>query len=168
MAVLLDSRAPAGMRSLSGALDVHSQAETVFGLICSIPKWPVWLAFLRSARLADPKSKLEPGSEVIVHSAIPGDSEQVYEVDQYVENYRLSLVGAFSIRRRIDFRVERKTTRSKVHVRVDYPAYGGRIGALYDQLTSGRKLSAALNNSLVHFKGLVEYDSHPDSVLADF
>ncbi len=168
MALLGDALTKPGMRSLSGALDIQSPAEAAFSLICLVEKWPVWLAFLRSVRLADPKSALAPGSEIVVRSAIPGEPEQTFEVDQYIENYHLSLVGAYSIRRRIDFRVERKTSRSKIHVRVDYPAYGGRIGALYDQLTAGRKLGLALNNSLLHFKGLVEYTNHPNAVLEDF
>lgn len=168
MAVLSTLLFKPGMRSFSGSLDIHTPAEAAFSLICAVEKWPVWLAFLRSARMINPKSGLAPGSEIVVRSAIPGQPEQVFEVDQYVENYHLSLVGAYSIRRRIDFRIERKTSRSKIHLRVDYPAYGGRVGALYDRLTVGRKLTATLRDSLVHFKGLVEYDRHPGSALADF
>jgi len=106
---------------------------------------------------------------VIVRSSIPGEPEQLVEVDQYIEGHVLSLVGAFSVRRRLDFRIERKTTRSKIAVRVDYPSYGGKVAALVDRVTSRRKLAGALQDSLVHFKGLVEYrQSTPDALLADF
>ena len=53
-------------------------------------------------------------------------------------------------------------------MRVDYPTYGGVIGALFDRLTRRRKLDIALNDSLIHFKGLVEYDREPGGILDDF
>jgi hypothetical protein len=154
---VLDARPARGMRSLSGSLDIETSAEDAFDLLCAVEKWPVWLSLLRSARLAEPKSPVALGSEVIVRSGIPGDEEQLFEVDQFVRNFHLSLVGAYSVRRRIDFRIERKTSRSKIHVKVAYPAYHGRLGAWLDGLTNGRKLTAALNHSLELFRGLVEY-----------
>ncbi len=156
------------MKPLTYAVDVHSDAEKAFGLICEIAKWPVWLSFLRSARLADPKKPLEAGSEVVLRSTIPGEREQLFEVDQYIQNYFLSLVGAYSVRRRLDFRIERKSKTSKIVLRLDYPAYGGRIAALIDRITARRKLATALVDSLAHFKGLVEFERHPDALLADF
>jgi hypothetical protein len=65
--------------------------------------------------------------------------------------------------------VERKTTRCKLHVRLEYPAYGGRLGVLYDGLRAGRKLATQLEESLVHFKHLAEYRPvEKDELLADF
>ncbi|MDQ2872805.1 MAG: hypothetical protein M3R35_06720 [Candidatus Eremiobacteraeota bacterium] len=157
-----------GQRSLSGSLDIETSPESAFSLICAVEKWPVWLSFLRSAVCAEPSVPIALGTEVIVRSIIPGEAEQRYEVDQYISNHHLSLVGAFSVRRRIDFRIERKTSRAKVHVRVDYPAYHGWIGTLHDRLTAGRKLSVLLDDSLQHFKGLVEFENRSDAVLADF
>ena len=156
------------MRPLTYAVDVQSDASKAFGLICEIPKWPVWLSFLRSARLSDPAKPLQQGSEVVLRSSIPGEPEQLFEVDQYIENYLLSLVGAFSVRRRLDFRIERKSKSSKIIVRLEYPAYGGRLASFIDRVTARRKLATALVDSLVHFKGLVEFDRHPDALLADF
>lgn len=161
------SRAP-GTRSLSAALDVQSSAEDAFSLLCAVEKWPVWLSLVRSAELKDPAVPLGPGSEVLVRAAIPGQAEQLFEVDQFITNHHLSLVGAYSVRRRIDFRIERKTTRSKLHVRVEYPAYNGKMGALYDALRFGRRLSAQLAESVTHFKHLVEYTNAKDELLADF
>ncbi|MBV9148910.1 MAG: hypothetical protein JO024_03530 [Candidatus Eremiobacteraeota bacterium] len=156
------------MKPLTYAVDVQSDPQKAFGLICEIPKWPVWLSFLRSARLADAKKPLQIGSEVVLRSSIPGETEQHFEVDQYIENYLLSLVGAYSVRRRIDFRIERKSKTSKIVVRLDYPAYGGRLASLIDRVTARRKLATALADSLAHFKGLVEFERHPDALLADF
>ena len=153
---------------LIAAVDLQSTPEAAFSLVCEVEKWPVWLSFLRSARLAEPGTRVGPGTEVLVRSSIPGEAEELYEVDQYIENYMLSLVGAYSVRRRFDFRIERKTTRSKISVRMDYPSYGGRIAKFVDRLTARRKLAGALAESLVHFKGLVEYQQGPDALLADF
>ncbi|MBV8373682.1 MAG: hypothetical protein JOY69_10500 [Candidatus Eremiobacteraeota bacterium] len=166
MAVVSDPYAIAGRRPLYASLDVDSSAEEAFALLCAVEKWPVWLSFLRSARHATPGAPFGLGSEVIVRSSLPGEEEQLYEVDAFVENYHLSLVGAFSVRRRLDFRIERRTTRSRVHVRLSYPAYHGRFGALMDTWRHGRKLAAALDDALVHFKGLVEY-RRDDPILAD-
>jgi len=155
-----------GLRSFSASVDVESSAEDAFALLCAVEKWPVWLSFLRSSRLSAPGSALRVGSEVIVRSSLPGEEEQLYEVDALITNYHLSLVGAYSVRRRLDFRIERKTSRSKVHVRFSYPAYYGRIGVLVDRWRHGRRFTTALNDALVHFKGLVEY-RRDEPVLAD-
>jgi uncharacterized membrane protein len=157
-----------GTRLLSAAADIQAPAETAFELLCAVEKWPVWLGFLRSASILD-GGPLGVGSEIVVRSAIPGDEEQRFEVDHFIGNYQLSLVGAYSVRRRIDFRLERKTTRCKLHARLEYPAYGGRLGALYDALRVGRKLATQLEESLVHFKHLAEYrPAEKDELLADF
>ncbi|MBD5655621.1 MAG: SRPBCC family protein [Candidatus Eremiobacteraeota bacterium] len=148
--------------------DLASSADAAFALVCEVEKWPVWLSPLRSARRLQ-NDPLEVGSQVAVRAVIPGDDEELYEVDQFLPGYIMSLVGAYSLRRRIDFRIERKSDRSKLVVRLDYPAYGGVLGALLDRVTVRRRLEHALEDSLVHFKGLVEFDEGPqDELLADF
>jgi len=155
--------------SLTGSQDLQSSPEAAFALICEVEKWPVWLSFLRSARLVDPEKPLGLGSEIALRGAIPGEEEELYEVDQFLDGHIVTLVGAYSVRRRIDFRIERKSARSKLVVRVDYPSYGGTLGAFIDRLTARRRLDRALGDSLVHFKGLVEFkDSAPDAILEDF
>jgi hypothetical protein len=146
-----------GLRSLSASVDVESSPEDAFAIVCAVEKWPVWLSFLRSARLAESCVPMQLGSDVVLRWTLPGEEEQVFEVDALIANYRLSLVGAYSVRRRLDFRIERKTTRSKVHVRLSYPAYHGRVGMLVDGWRRGRRLAAALEDAVAHFKGLVEY-----------
>lgn len=175
MAILRPSTGPGpvaprpGTRLLTADVDVQAAAETAFALLCAVDKWPVWLGFLRSAELLEPAAALGLGSEILLRSAIPGQDEQLFEVDHFITNHQLSLVGAYSTRRRLDFRIERKTSRCKLHARLEYPAYGGRLGVLYDAMRAGRKLATQLTESLVHFKHLAEYDATPkDDLLADF
>jgi|SRR5579863_8569262 len=166
MAIASDAHARPGLRSFSASLDIESPVEDAFALLCAVEKWPVWLSFLRSARLVEPNVPLGLGSDVIIRSSLPGDEEQLYEVDQFIGNFHLSLVGAYSARRRLDFRIERKTARAKLHVKLTYPAYGGRVGSLLDTWRNGRRFGRVLDDALVHFKGLVEYRSS-DGALDD-
>lgn len=154
-------------RAILRTQDIASPATAAFARICEVEKWPVWLSFLRSARLVDPSVPFQAGSEVAIRSQLPGDDEEFFEVDRFIPGHHISLVGAFSCRRRLDFRVEQKSERSKIVVRLDYPTYGGIVAALVDRLTVRRRLDAALGDSLVHFKGLVEFE-RADGILADF
>ncbi len=164
-----DRNAAPGTRSLSASTDVEAGAEKAFSLLCAVEKWPVWLSFLRSAELKDPHVPLRAGSEIVVRSAVPGESEQLFEVEHFISNHQLSLVGAYSVRRRMEFRLERKTKRCKLHLRLQYPAYGGKLAMLYDAVGSARKLATHLEESAVHFKHLAEYNgSSKDDLLADF
>lgn len=156
MAIVTDAFARPGLRSYSASLDIESPVEDAFALLCAVEKWPVWLPFLRSATLADPASPLAMGTEIIVRSSLPGDEEQRFEVDQFISNFHLSLVGMYSVRRRLDFRIERKTSRAKLRVLLNYPAYGGRLGLMMDAWKHGRRLERGLDDALVHFKGMVE------------
>jgi uncharacterized membrane protein len=139
-----------------------------FSIVCDVEKWPVWLSFFRSARRTNPRRPLGIGSEIAIRSAMPGEEEQLYEVDAYLEGHLLSLVGAYSVRRRVDFRIESKSERSRIAVKLDYPTYGGVVGALIDRFTNRRKLDVALADALVHFKGLAEYERNPSAILDDF
>jgi hypothetical protein len=166
MAVTEDVFAP-GLQSHSASLDLDCSAEEAFALLCAVEKWPVWLSFLRSSRRVTPDCSLQVGDEVVIRSWLPGDEEELFELDGLIANYRLSLVGAYSLRRRFDFRIERRTSSSRLHVRLAYPAYHGRLGTFLDRWQRGRRVATALDDSLVHFKGLVEYNRNA-AVLADF
>jgi len=168
MATLRDAMPRAGIQSLAGSVEIQTDAENAFALLCAVEKWPVWLSFLRSAELVEGSKPLSIGSEVVVRSAIPGESEQLFEVDQFITNHHLSLVGAYSVRRRLEFRIERKTSRSKLHARLDYPAYGGKLGLFYDSMLAARKLANRFQESLTQFKHLAEFDRGKDALLADF
>ncbi len=164
--VSLDRPSP---QALLSCADLASPARTAFDLACEVEKWPVWLSFIRSAHRVEPDTLLALGSEVALRSDLFGeDQELLFEVERFVPGHQLSLVGAYSVRRRIDFRVESKTERSKVVVRIDYPTYGGILGNVVDRLTRRRRLSLALGESLIHFKWLCEYDRDPQAILADF
>ena len=99
---------PSG-RAIHRTQDVASPAATAFARICEVEKWPVWLSFLRSARLTEPHLPFAEGSEVAIRSRLPGEDEELFEVDRLIPGHHVSLVGAFSCRRRIDFRVEQKS-----------------------------------------------------------
>jgi uncharacterized membrane protein len=146
-----------GPQAVVGAIDLDSPAEVAFSLLREAEKWPVWLSFLQSVRRLD-AGPLGLGSELVVRSAIPGETEELFEVERFLEGHMLSLVGAYSLRRRIEFRIEGKSKSCRVVARLDYPTYGGAFGALLDRLTARRRLAAALENSLLHFKGLAESD----------
>ena len=168
MALLRVEAPRPGVRTLSASADVQTGAEVAFALLCEVEKWPVWLPFLRSAEIAS-GSISQTGCEVLLRSAIPGEAEQLYEVDRFVTNNQLSLVGAYSTRRRIDLRLERKMTRCKLSVALEYPAYGGKIAVLYDAVRAGRKLATQLDEAVLHFKHLAEYNHNAkDELLADF
>jgi uncharacterized membrane protein len=167
MVATTDGIASAQSGALARTIDVATSAETAFALLCEVEKWPVWLSFLRSARRLE-AAPLALGSEVALRSAIPGEDEQLFEVDRFLPGHMVSLVGAYSIRRRIDFRVESKSQVVRVTARVDYPSYGGALGALFDRMTTRRRLESALGDSLVHFKGLAEFGAANGAPLEDF
>jgi hypothetical protein len=154
-------------RAVYRTQDVASPAATAFARLCEVEKWPVWLSFLRTARLTEPDVPFAAGSEVAIRSSALGHDEELFEVDRFIPGFHVSLVGVFSCRRRIDFRIEQKSERSKIVVRLDYPTYGGVFAALIDQFTRRRRLEAALADSLLHFKGLVEFERE-DGLLTDF
>jgi hypothetical protein len=155
--------------AILGTQDLSSSAEDAFALICEVEKWPVWLSLAKTARRVVDSEPLQLGSEIALRGAIPGEDEELYEVDRFLDGYIVSLVGAYSVRRRIDFRLERKGERTKLVVRLQYPSYGGALGALIDRITARRRLEGALEESLVHFKGLVEFKAAAaDAVLSDF
>lgn len=144
--------------AIARSQDLATPAATAFAVLCDVEKWPVWLSFLKTSRRVEPGRPLTVGSEVAIRSQLPGEDEELFEVDRFIANHQVSLVGAFSCRRKIDLRVEQKSQRSRLVVRVDYPTYGGVLPALVDRMTRRRKLEQALADSLLHFKGLVEFE----------
>jgi uncharacterized membrane protein len=151
---------------LRQSIDLDAPAPRAFEVLREVEKWPVWLSFLRSVRLLIP-GPVGVGTEIAVRSAIPGEEEELFEVDRLIDGHVLSLVGFYSIRRRFEFRVESRARCARLVAAIDYPSYGGAVGAIVDRFTARRRLADALGESLIHFKGLVEYSPATD-VLADF
>lgn len=143
--------------ALSGSIELDSPAEFAFSLLREAEKWPVWLSFLKTVRKVD-EGPLMLGSELVLRSTIPGEPEELFEVERFLDGHIVSLVGAYSLRRRLEFRVERKSVSCRIVARLDYPTYGGALGALLDRMTARPRLGRALGESLVHFKGLAESD----------
>jgi uncharacterized membrane protein len=146
-----------GPQAIQSAIELESPSALAFSLLREAEKWPVWLSFLRTVHLVEP-GPLRLGSELLLRSAIPGESEELFEVERLLEGHILSLVGAYSLRRRLEFRVEAKSQTCRVVARMDYPTYGGALGALFDRLTVRPRLASDLDRSLEHFKGLAESD----------
>jgi uncharacterized membrane protein len=143
------------------SVDLAVPGKTAFGFLEQVEKWPVWLSFMRTVKRLEPQAPLGPASEVAIRSAVPGDEEELFEVDRFVDGFILSLVGVYSVRRRIEMRIEGKTARSKLSIRLDYPIYGGAVAQLVDRATVRRRLDKQLADSLLHFKGLIEYEGDP-------
>lgn len=139
--------------------DLNVSADIAFSRICSIQTWPVWLSFVKRAELEDRASRLTHDSDIILSSDLSDGQEEVFEVEELIEPYLLTLVGAFSCRRRIQFRVETKDSISRVIVKIALPAYGGIVRRYTDGFMFRRKLHASLTQSLQTFKGLVEHDA---------
>src|SRR5580692_10730943 len=89
-------------RAIYRSQDVASPAATAFARICEVEKWPVWLSFLRTARLTEPHLEFGEGSEVAIRSRVPGEEEELFEVDRFIPGFHMSRVGVFSCRRRLD------------------------------------------------------------------
>lgn len=155
-------------RAIHRSQDIATPAATAFAFICEVEKWPVWLSFLKSVRQVELDRPLGLGSDIAIRSQLPGEPEELFEVDRFIVGHQLSLVGAFSCRRRIDLRVEQKSDHSKIVIKLDYPTYGGVLGAVVDRFTRRRRLDVALADSLLHFKGLVEFERSGDGGFEDF
>jgi hypothetical protein len=145
--------------SLVASEKLNVSADIAFSRICSIQTWPVWLSFVKRAELDGYPGVLTTSSDILLASDLSDGKEEVFEVEELIEPYLLTLVGAFSCRRRIQFRVESQDDVSKVIVKIAYVTHGGLLQKYADYLTSRRKLHSALVQSLQTFKALVEHDA---------
>jgi hypothetical protein len=134
-------------------------AEIAFSRICSIQTWPVWLSFVRRAEFDGYPGLLTQASDIVLASDLSAGMEEVFEVEELIEPYLLTLVGAFSCRRRIQFRVDRKDDVSRLTVRIAYSRQGGLLQGFVARFLSRRKLNGLLAQSLQTFKSLVEHDA---------
>jgi hypothetical protein len=143
-----------GAGRILSSQDLDAPSERAFRLLCDVEHWPEWLSFVRGARI-EGDGPLAIGAEIAIESSIPG-GDGAFEVEHFIAGHVLSLVGAYSVRRRLDFRIEGLGLRCRLVVRLDYPAYGGVLGGLFDQVTARPRLTRALAASLIHIKNQVE------------
>lgn len=148
--------------------EIVADAGAAFALLCEVEKWPVWLALARSARRVDGEAPLAVGSEIAMHVPLLDRDEELFVVERLIIGHLLRLESAYSCRRSWEFRIERKGAKARITVDLAYPSYGGWFGAQLDRLFRRRKAGAQLAASVMHFKGLVEFENHPGRVLEDF
>ncbi|TAM56370.1 hypothetical protein EPN52_14780 [bacterium] len=148
--------------------EIVSDAGAAFALLCEVEKWPVWLSLARSVRRVDGERALGPGSEIAMQAPRLGAREELFVVERFLQGHLLYLESAYSCRRSWEFRIERKGARARLVATLAYPTYGGWLGAQAERLLHRHGVERELQASVVHFKGLVEFENHPDRVLADF
>ena len=146
---------PRGCAHFEAAIDLPAIPEEAFALLCTVEKWPAWLPLVRSAQ-RQREGTLALGDEVLLRLGEPRDEEQLFEVRRLVTNYCLTLVGAYSTRRRIDFRLERQSNRARLRVAWLYPTYHGAMGSAVDRLLRGRAVAGMLDRATMQFRGLLE------------
>ncbi len=146
---------PRGCAHFEAAIDLPAIPEEAFALLCTVEKWPAWLPLVRSAQ-RQREGALALGDEVLLRLGEPRDEEQLFEVRRLVTNYCLTLVGAYSTRRRIDFRLERQSNRARLRVAWLYPTYHGAMGSAVDRLLRGRAVAGMLERATMQFRGLLE------------
>jgi hypothetical protein len=142
---------------VSEELDVPP--EIAFARLCAVETWPVWMSFVKRTTVNPAAGPLRVGTDIHVWSDLNRGAEEIYEVDEVLEPYTLVLVGAYSLRRRIEFRIERQLERARMTIRICYHIHGGALSTSIDRMTLRRKLGAALAQSVETFKGLVEHDA---------
>ena len=146
---------PRGCAHFEAAVDLPAVPEEAFALLCAVEKWPAWLPLVRSAERRG-TGALEVGDEILLRLGEPRDEEQLFEVRRIVGNYCLTLVGAYSTRRRIDFRLERQSSRARLRMAWLYPTYHGAMGNALDRLLRGRMVASSLDRAAQQFRGLLE------------
>ena len=154
MVVRTPSTLPLGSIRFESCIDLPAMPEEAFALLCAVEKWPAWLPLVRSAELRS--AQLALGSEILVRLREPRDEEQLFELDRFISNHCLTLVGAFSSRRRIDFRIERQSNRARLRISWHYPTYHGALGRLLARIRRGRQIAVALDRAAAQFLGLLE------------
>ncbi len=146
---------PRGCAHFEAAVDLPAIPEEAFALLCAVEKWPAWLPLVRSAE-RQREGPLAVGDEVLLRLGEPRDEEQLFEVRRLVGNHCLTLVGAYSTRRRIDFRLERQSNRARLRMAWLYPTYHGAMGSAVDRLLRGRAVAGMLDRATMQFRGLLE------------
>jgi len=136
-------------------IDVAVPAERAFAAIADISHWPVWFSSVVSAQHPD-SLPVALGEELTVClNAGKRRWRETFEVTRFVQNAFLSLEGAFSAARKIDFRFEQRGVLTRIACSIGYPVFGV-AGRIVDAAFKRRRVRADLRESLLRLKGILE------------
>jgi uncharacterized membrane protein len=137
-------------------VDVAVPVENVFAFVTDISRWPVWISSVVSAQ--HPQAKPVALDEELLLCLHAGRKRwhEHFEVTRFVQNAFLSLEGAYSAARRIDFRFEQRGTQTRVGCAIGYPLFGGFILRWLDSISRRRRVRREVRDSLSRLKGLLE------------
>jgi uncharacterized membrane protein len=137
-------------------IDVAAPAERAFAFASDISRWPLWFTPVVCAQHPD-SLPLAPKEELLLclQSGRRRWQER-FEVTRFVRNAFLSLEGAYSAARRIDFRFEQRGAVTRVICAIGYRVFGGFFASGFDSLFRRRRVRNEIRESLHRLKGLLE------------
>ena len=137
-------------------VDVAMPVESVFSFVTDVSRWPVWIPSVVCAQ--QPESLPIALDEELLLCLHAGRKRwhETFEVTRLVQNAFLSLEGAYSAARRIDFRFEQRGRQTRVACTMGYPLFGGFVTRWIDSISRRRRVRRELRDSLMRLKGLLE------------
>jgi uncharacterized membrane protein len=145
-------------------IDVAVPADRAFAAVADISRWPVWFSSVVCAQHPD-SLPVALGEELsFCINAGKRRWRETFEVTRFVPGAFLSLEGAFSAARRIDFRFEQRGAMTRIACAIGYPVFGGVLGSIVDAAFKRRRVRADLCESLQRLRGLLEEVVEPITV----
>ena len=142
-------------------IDVSVNAERAFSAVVDIARWPVWFSSVVCAQHPE-ALPVALGEELSVClNAGKRRWRETFEVSRFVRNAFLSLEGAFSAARRIDFRFEQRGPLTRIASSIGYRVFGGPLATAFDAAFKRRRVRADLRESLLRLKSLLEEAPEP-------
>ena len=137
-------------------VDVAVPADRVYGFAVDISRWPLWFSPVVCAQHPD-GSDLALKEELLLclHAGRRRWHER-FEVTRLVRNAFLSLEGAYSAARRIDFRFEQRGAQTRVACSIGYRVFGGAFAGMVDAVFRRPRVRNEVRDSLHRLKGLLE------------
>ncbi|HXW77545.1 MAG TPA: SRPBCC family protein [Candidatus Eremiobacteraceae bacterium] len=139
---------------------MDAPADAAFAFATDITRWPLWFTPVVCAQ--HPESLPLAVNEELLLCLHAGRRrwQERFEVTRLVRNAFISLEGAFSAARRIDFRFEQRGRQTRVACAMGYPVFGGAIARFFDSLFRKRRVQSEVSDSLHRLKALVEERLH--------
>ena len=137
-------------------VDVAVPADHVYRFAVDISRWPLWFSPVVCAQHPD-GCDLAVNAELLLclHAGRRRWQER-FEVTRLVRNAFLSLEGAYSAARRIDFRFEQRGAQTRVACSIGYRVFGGAFAGLLDAVFRRPRVRTEVRDSLHRLKGLLE------------